>query len=565
MTEATMANRPRDISRLQLWRENILQAMFYTLLVIGLLMLITNSQTFILSGQWIMVGVAGAVYVAVIVITFLRRLPFVLRASVVIGAFYILWPINFALYGLTGDGRVWFLLMIVIASILFGLRAGLGALALISLTFGSMAFVEVNGMVPDTINWSLTNWVSAGFTLLFMGSVITLSIGYLLDSLGDSMENLEDTIRSEQSLANNLQAERAELEVRSQDLERRLGQLRTAAEISRSFGTMLNPDELMQHVCELVRDRFNLYYVGIFLNDERNHYAELRAGTGEAGQRMLDQNHRLTVGGSSMVGWATAHLRPRVALDVGSEAVRFRNPNLPLTRSEGALPLAIGGQSIGAMTIQSSEPNAFDQDDILVLQGIADSLAVALENARLFTQIEHSLKEIQALNQAYVGDSWRDILSMQDELAFTVENENIDPSDTSEFNIPLTLREDQVIGNIKLEGTRGALGSEEMEFLQAVSTQAALALESARLLDESQRRVQREQALNEMTAKFSRSLDFDTLMQTVVREMATLPSIQDAAVFFNPGDIQPISQPEALSSNGDAPDEPIGLDDDDNG
>jgi GAF domain-containing protein len=552
MSEATLQSNRRDFSRLQQWRENILQSLFYTLLVIGLVMLITNIRSFIASNQWIMVGVVSIIYLTVLSITFLRRLPFGLRAGVVVGAFYILWPINFSLYGLTGDGRLWFLLAIMIGSILFGLRSGLILLALVTVTYAAMGVAELGGFVTGTLGWTPGNWISAGATLIFMGAISALSIGYLLDSLGGSLENLEATIRSEQDLASNLDQERAALEKRTLDLERRLGQIRTAAEISRTFGTILDPEELMQRVANLILNRFDLYYVGIFLNDERNHYAELRAGTGEAGERMLAQNHRLTVGGSSMVGWATAHLRPRIALDVGQEAIRFRNPHLPLTRSELALPLAIANQSIGALTIQSTQPEAFDDDDITVLQGIADSLAIALENARLFQQIDESLHEIQALNQAYVSESWRDILRSDEDLTFTVENPSLPGQASSEVRIPMTLRDEQVIGNITLQGSNESWGDDDMEFIEAVSTQAALALESARLLEESQRRVQREQALNTLTANFSRTLDFDSLMQSVVRELAQLPNIQDASVFFAAPEG---AQPEP-ATNGSEPEEP---------
>ncbi|NIO71151.1 MAG: GAF domain-containing protein, partial [Anaerolineae bacterium] len=97
---------------------------------------------------------------------------------------------------------------------------------------------------------------------------------------------------------------------------------------------------------------------------------------------MLEAGHRLQVGGESMVGWCTTNLQARIALDVGEEAVRFDNPLLPETRSEMALPLISRGQVIGALTVQSTEVAAFSDEDIAVLQTMADHLAVTIDNAR---------------------------------------------------------------------------------------------------------------------------------------------------------------------------------------
>ncbi len=179
------------------------------------------------------------------------------------------------------------------------------------------------------------------------------------------------------------------------DLARRSTQLETAAEVSRAASSILNPDELIRQVVSLVRERFELYYTGLFLVDqtgewtgEAGRWAVLRAGTGEAGRVQLERGHKLEIGGESMVGWCVANKQARIALDVGEEAVRFENPLLPETRSEMALPLIVRGQVIGAMTVQSVGEAAFSDEDIAVLQTMADQVAVAIENARLFEQAQ---------------------------------------------------------------------------------------------------------------------------------------------------------------------------------
>ncbi|MCI0549735.1 MAG: ATP-binding protein [Anaerolineae bacterium] len=175
-------------------------------------------------------------------------------------------------------------------------------------------------------------------------------------------------------------------------------QLQAAAEVSNAATSFLDINHLLPNVVDLIRDYFDYYYTGIFLADESKEWAVLKAGTGEMGIQMLALGHRLKIGDSSMIGWCISHRKARIALDVGEDAVRFRNPNLPLTRSEIALPLIAHHEVIGAMTIQSRLPSAFSRMDITALQTMADQIANAIENARLFTERASLINELGAQN-----------------------------------------------------------------------------------------------------------------------------------------------------------------------
>lgn len=183
--------------------------------------------------------------------------------------------------------------------------------------------------------------------------------------------------------------------------------VQTAAEVSHAASSILDPDVLIQQVVDLARERFDLCYAGLFLSDPDGKWAVLRAGTGEAGRRMLAEDHRLEIGGTSMIGWCIAHKQPRIALDVGREAVRFENPLLPETRSEMALPLVSRGEAIGALTIQSAHEAAFSEDDIAVLQTMADQLANAIANARLYDQAQKEIVERKQAEQALAEQARR--------------------------------------------------------------------------------------------------------------------------------------------------------------
>jgi signal transduction histidine kinase/DNA-binding response OmpR family regulator len=178
-----------------------------------------------------------------------------------------------------------------------------------------------------------------------------------------------------------------------EEAQRRVRQLAAAAEVSRATILLLNPDELIARTTELIRERFNMYFVAFYLVDETGQWAILRNATGEVGSSLLERGHRLEIGDHSMVGWAIAHRQPRIALMAELDPVRYANPLLPATRSEAALPLIVGETILGALDVQSDQANAFADIEISVLQTMADQVAIALQNARLYEAMQQELAE----------------------------------------------------------------------------------------------------------------------------------------------------------------------------
>ncbi|HOT90649.1 MAG TPA: GAF domain-containing protein [Anaerolineae bacterium] len=202
---------------------------------------------------------------------------------------------------------------------------------------------------------------------------------------------LRRLVRPTAALLSRRQAYLAEEAARAEN-ERRALQFQTAAEVAHAASSIIDLDQLLPQAAELLRQRFDLYYVGIFLLDETGQWVALRAGTGEAGRIMLERKHGFIVGGSSMIGRCVAEAKPQIPERVEA-AVRYVNPLLPLTTAEIALPLVSRNQMIGAMSIQSSKVRAFSDTDITILQTVADQLANAIQNARLFEQLNTSLTE----------------------------------------------------------------------------------------------------------------------------------------------------------------------------
>jgi len=166
-------------------------------------------------------------------------------------------------------------------------------------------------------------------------------------------------------------------------VEARTQQIRTAAAVARAVVSIPVLDDLMRRAVELIRDRFGYYHVSIFMLDDEGKNAVLRESTGDVGSALKARGHRLAVGSQSTIGWVTANNEPRVASDVRTDPVHFKNELLPETRSEAAVPLQVGGTVLGALDVQSTKPGAFSAEDIEVLQTLADQLSAAIQNARL--------------------------------------------------------------------------------------------------------------------------------------------------------------------------------------
>lgn len=177
--------------------------------------------------------------------------------------------------------------------------------------------------------------------------------------------------------------------------------LEAGARVSQRIISIMDLDALLLATVDAICDEFGFYYAGVFLverlsdsSSARPIWAELRAGRGDAGAAMIAAGHKLRIGGDSMVGTAMSQRQAIVAGDVEEAAVHHKNPHLPNTRSEMALPLIVGSDLIGALTVQSVEAYAFSADDIAALESVADHLALAIGNARSLEDLEQAHQEL---------------------------------------------------------------------------------------------------------------------------------------------------------------------------
>jgi GAF domain-containing protein/HAMP domain-containing protein len=357
------------------------------------------------------------------------------------------------------------------------------------------------------------------------------------DELGTLSSVFNLMTKQLQSLINDLEdrvlARTRDLNEQNQLLRLRSQQIQTVSDVARNITQTVDLEVLLRRVTILISERFNFYHVGVFLVDEKGEYAVLRSANSKGGAEMLNNNHRLRVGHVGIVGYVTGSGRPRIATNVGDDAVYFNNPFLPDTRSEMALPLIIGDTIIGALDVQSTEPNAFSNEDIELFSALSDQIAIAITNNRLYTETASALEELEAIHRQYLRQEWekevnkkyiqayqytpQGINALQNAPIDVVPSEitagkpiirNTEPDEEGYIDtivdVPIIVR-GETIGIIRLEDeVRNGLEFNDTEagIVQQISDQIAIALENARLFEQTVKRAEREKKVMDITNQF---------------------------------------------------------------
>ena len=359
-------------------------------------------------------------------------------------------------------------------------------------------------------------------------------IGYLTKAFADARSSAQELEQTNIELTQS----RDTLVKQTAALERHTRYLEAITLVAQEIASELDPETLLRRVAMLISNQFGFYHTGIFLIDPSGKYAVLKAASSRGGQRMLERNHRLQVGQEGIVGHVAETGQSRIALDTGQDAVYFDNPDLPKTHSEAALPLKTGNRVIGVLDVQSVESKAFNDDDIVILETLANQIATALQTAQLFQQVGESLK---AQQQTYAHASrmaWQRLSQEQTTPGYRYINGNVvpiqddqppDEPDLPEITIPISLGE-QTIGQITAHkpSAQDSWSDNEIAIIETLVEQLSVALESARLYEETQRRAAQEQLIGEITARVRETLDIETILRTAseeIRRALSLPEV----------------------------------------
>jgi GAF domain-containing protein/HAMP domain-containing protein len=354
------------------------------------------------------------------------------------------------------------------------------------------------------------------------------------DEVGELAASFNKMTNQVSQLVGNLEQSVVE---RTADLEHRAVQLQVAAQVAREAAAIHDPKTLLDHTANLISEKFGFYHAGIFMLDDVNQYAVLMAASSPGGHHMLARGHKLKVGETGIVGFVARSGEPRIALDVGKDAVFFNNPDLPETHSEMALPMKAKGKVVGVLDVQSTKPAAFKDEDVTILQVLADQITLAIENARLLHESNQSLRELETLYRQQMEQAWEQRLKHQP-ISFKYDGMGVNPvvekgsitpprntvtaskDSGKRIDVPIVLR-GFPIGSLELSRDNDSVPwtPQEIEVVKATATQIGLALENSRLQETERRRMQKEQIANEISVRVQSSLDLETVMKRSVQEI----------------------------------------------
>ncbi len=372
---------------------------------------------------------------------------------------------------------------------------------------------------------------------------------------------VEHVARSIENVTRTLAQRFAELEQRAGEAQEALEQLLQMLEESTQLAC-ISPEEqgdlshLYAYVVEALARQFQLFHIALYTLDETGEFLVLRAASSERGKAMLREHYHVRMG-EGVIGYVARHREPYIG-GKGNEILSLQDEQFPETAAYMVLPLVARGKALGALELRCSRVSAFPRHIILVMETIAQRMALLLENVRLYREVERYRRELNRLYGEMLAETWRAVLSGVEMLGYRyLDERGIEPvrtwtpameealerdgmvrrwidEETEIVAVPLHARGLRV-GGVAAQRQGGWTPQWLETFLQLVE-HLETALESALLFTESQMRAMRERALGELSAQFAQAFDMQVLLENAVRELGRRFELDDVSIFIGPPD-----------------------------
>jgi putative methionine-R-sulfoxide reductase with GAF domain len=505
------------------------------------------------------------IFLILFIITFVRRINTNIRTVTLAFIYIATGVLSILSYGINSNAILYFFTSILLLGILLRGLWWVGGIIFEGILISLMGlFIQFNWIQLDTLirsSSSIVNWFTTITMTLFMAFVFVSPLAQYISALRLRNATL-DSDREIQDHNNVQMIDRiSELET---EVDRRRSKMLAARQITREISHQSAIQDLLTDSVDLICTQFEFYYAAIFLSDDRNEFAVLRAASGEAGKQLLSQEHKLRIREEGIVGYVIARGETRFALDVGEDSVHFKNPLLPGTRSEIGIPLKTGTRIIGALDVQTDKEAAFTEEDIDILQSIADQLASAIDKSIYINDLEAQVKELLIGSGESTRGVWRShlygsrrnlsFIYRDDQLSSEVSNPllgNIsEPSEETSssdgevggtnptetvYSLPIKLR-DQVLGMIKVRYNGKKMPVRMVNLVNVATDRLAIALENARLLENIQERAEREHTVGEISTKVRASQTIEAIMQTAVSELGKTLGVNEVSIQLKTAD-----------------------------
>jgi len=459
-------------------------------------------------------------------------------------------------FGIRDTSFIINLSIILMAGLLLGWQAS-AIVTVLSIFAGfGLAYAEENGLLT-TVSTYLASSFAQDMTFVFGLNAVLIYL--LINGLESAIKRAETNSKELESINNNLtrtqtdlQRRTAELITVNKQLEKRTERLRAVAEVARIAVSIQNFDNLLASITHIISRQLGYYHVGIFLVDDQRQYAILRSANTDGGLRMQARGHRILVGQPGVVGFVARSGLHRIATNTESESAFVDQSDLPETRSELALPLKIGGTVSGVLDIHSVEPNAFTDDDVSALSTLADQVAIAIQNANSLEQAANALRNAESVSQQLTRQAWKGYAKTIQIRGYRYDGIKPEPlkdavpskAEKDALLVPVQVH-GQTIGRLKLKAANSSRQwtEDELAMISATADRVAVALESARLLEDAQRRAGREAFLSDLATKLGTSFQLDSILRDTVEELGQ--SLKGSTVSFQL--VNPLATPSADS------------------
>lgn len=487
----------------RLWREKFIVPLLLGILVFGGIALF---PAIIASSSALIDGIFVSTYLLVGVVTVLS-FSYTIRISVFLLSVFVLAFGELISLGVLGDSLFFFLALVVFSTMLHSPRAGIVSIGFSIVTYMLIGWLMLSGQfvtlnkfaTPATIQ----DWISAIVALIMFGSVIIFGFRQLENQFSETQKNADVILKT--------------LEEQSTTLERRVEertvQLRRINEVGRAVSAILDVNDILPFAAKFIQFEFDFYYTAIYLTDSSGQWVELKEAIGEISKVLKERRIRHNIINSKNI--VAQVIRSKAGQIINNQdLIKLENPMFPYTRSLIVVPLVVGDFALGVVEMHSSKEHEFLPQDLDAYQNMANGIAIAIENSRLYQEAQKSIAEMRATQRQYLESAWSAVTS-EKSLNYAIgDNEE---SDQNILEIPLTLRR-QIIGQVQAAG-HVEWTTEQKNLIEAIAAQASLALENARLVENSQVTASQERLTNEIISKIWSAQNMDGILQTTVREI----------------------------------------------
>ena len=446
--------------------------------------------------------------------------------------------------GLRDYAIIAYLILVFLISLLGSARLSLSLVIFSVASIWVLYFAEETQIIIPVADEPIANAFSITAIFILFSAILYFTINDLENTLTLSLKNENELLERNdelERLQEELQKNANRLEKTTEEARIQAQRLQTIADVVQRITQTQKTEELLSEITALTSENFDFYHVGVFLISDDQKNLQLKAANSLEGQELLKNAYQVEIGQLNTVGQAARDRKARISLDTDENSPPVEQPGIFETRSEMALPLIYSNNLLGVLDLQSKKEAAFDSQDLSVFTTLANQIAIALENTRQFERAQTALDEMEDISRRYVRQEWTRIQKRKNELGYRYAHGNVEKTDTEEqlesdekkgalLNVPVRIREETIgILQVRLQENAPTWQTEDKELVETIANRVALALENARLIEDTAQRAGKESALSNFAATISNISQTEKLMSVAVQELQKILSASEVS------------------------------------